>query len=39
MNDYGIECGRKMRKTKERKWLNMIECDMRTTGMCENDVD
>jgi len=29
--------GRKGRPKK--KWLNGIECDMRTAGMCVNDVE
>jgi len=26
------------RGRQKKKWLNMIECDMRTAGMCMNDV-
>jgi len=36
---YGIKRERKKRKRKTKeKWLSGIECDIRTTGVCVNDV-
>jgi len=32
-NSYGIECGR-----NKKKWLNRIECDIRTVDVCVNNV-
>jgi len=30
--------GRKRRGRLEKRWLNAIECDMRITGVCLNDL-